>query len=433
MAKSERISMSSSDISSDEFLEESPIDPFFHNFRLTKKQKLQVAFMTVTIVPLRILLVLLTIFVSWLWALVITAGMSSSKPAGPWRRIFLNGWRRLLRTIFFFMGFHRIEVVGKRATAEEAPIMVAAPHSSMMDLFLFAVSAPIPSGLSAMKNQYVPILGSMSKVIQPLFISRHDKHSKAQINRDIQRRVNNPKQWPQTVIFPEGTCANRTALISFKSGAFVPGVPIQPAVIEYFNDYDSFSWTVHNIGTWTVMWLCLCQFSVRARLTYLPVYHPSDKERQDPKLFAENVRNVMAEAANLPVTEHAYEDCRLMWKAQALGLPLDSGRVEYAKLRHKYGVHYDLVQEKLIEFSKIADNKREGLLSTKNIAKNSMFTAEQKNWFCKHTVNGFISFRIYVIGLFLVQHEHELNNNKKISDVLEIHNETPNKEDIICL
>ena len=428
MAKSECIAMTKEN--TDENLEESPVNPFTHNFRLTKLQKLQVIFMTVTIVPLRIFLVLTTILVGWLWALVITAGMSNSEPAGPFRRVFLNGWRRILRAIFFFMGFHRIEVVGKRATSEEAPILVAGPHSSMMDLFLFAVSAPIPSGLSAMKNQSVPILGSMSKVIQPLFILRNNRDSKDHIAQEINRRVNEPNKWPQTVIFPEGTCANRTAFLSFKSGAFVPGVPIQPAIIEYFNDYDSFSWTVHHIGTWTVMWMCLCQFSVKAKLTYLPVYCPSEKEKEDPKLFAKNVRNVMAEAANLPCTEHAYEDCRLMWKAESLGLPLDSGRVEFAKLRQKFGLSYDSIRDILVEFSNIASHKKDGLLSLEVIKKLSHFSPELKNWYHQHSVNGFINFRNYLIGLTLMPRKHETKPTAKISDVLEIDNELHNKKSL---
>jgi len=29
--------------------------------------------------------------------------------------------------------------------------------------------------------------------------------------------------WPRLLVFPEGTCTNQKALISFKSGAFNPG------------------------------------------------------------------------------------------------------------------------------------------------------------------------------------------------------------------
>jgi 1-acyl-sn-glycerol-3-phosphate acyltransferase len=34
-------------------------------------------------------------------------------------------------------------------------------------------------------------------------------------------------------IFPEGTCTNRTSLINFKCGAFLPGLPVQPIALDY--------------------------------------------------------------------------------------------------------------------------------------------------------------------------------------------------------
>jgi lysophosphatidylcholine acyltransferase/lyso-PAF acetyltransferase len=52
---------------------------------------------------------------------------------------------------------------------------------------------------------------------------------------------------------------------------------------------------------------------------YLPVYYPSDEEKSDPKLFANNVRQVMARALGVPTTEHAYEDVMLQGEVRAVG------------------------------------------------------------------------------------------------------------------
>ena len=414
-----------------EDLKESPVDPFADNLHLTLKHKLRIVFMTVTIVPIRIFMVLLTIFIGWLWALVITIGMSTTEPAGPFRRKLFNGWRRILRAIYFFMGFHKIEVVGKRAKAEEAPILIIGPHSSMMDMFLFSLSGPIPSGVSAMKNKTVPFLGTMSKVVQPLFVIRQEAESKKKIAQEIQRRVSNPTEWPQTVIYPEGTTTNRKALITFKSGGFAPGVPVQPAIIEYLNDYDSFSWSVQHAGTWTIMWLSLCQFSIKAKITYLPVYHPSEDERNDSKLYANNVRKVMADFTNLPSTEHSFEDVRLMGRAENLGLPLNTGRIEYTKLAQRFGINYKNMREKLVEFSKLAN--KEGLLSLADIERNTKFNSYLQNWFLKNNCNGFINFRIYLIGLCLAQEKHDENANLKLTNLIVSHNEVPNKEKVSCI
>ena len=42
------------------------------------------------------------------------------------------------------------------------------------------------------------------------------------------------------------------------------------------------------------MWLSLCNFSNKLQVTFLPVYVPSEEEIEDPKLFARNVRAVIA-------------------------------------------------------------------------------------------------------------------------------------------
>jgi lysophosphatidylcholine acyltransferase/lyso-PAF acetyltransferase len=38
-------------------------------------------------------------------------------------------------------------------------------------------------------------------------------------------------------------------------------------------------------------------------IEYLPVYIPSQAERNDPLLYANNVRNVMARALNVPTVD----------------------------------------------------------------------------------------------------------------------------------
>lgn len=40
--------------------------------------------------------------------------------------------------------------------------------------------------------------------------------------------------------------------------------------------------------------LLLCQFVNYVEATWLPVYYPSQQEKDDPRLYAENVRRLMA-------------------------------------------------------------------------------------------------------------------------------------------
>jgi lysophosphatidylcholine acyltransferase / lyso-PAF acetyltransferase len=67
----------------------------------------------------------------------------------------------------------------------------------------------------------------------------------------------------------------------------------------------------------------------------LPVYVPNQEEKINPKLFAMNVRNQMAEYLNVLTTNHTYEDCRLMLKARELNLPFESGLIEFEKIKDK--------------------------------------------------------------------------------------------------
>ena len=62
---------------------------------------------------------------------------------------------------------------------------------------------------------FIPALTSFT---QPVFVSREDPNSRQNTIKEIQRRAHSGGKWPQIVIFPEGTCTNRTCLISFKPG-----------------------------------------------------------------------------------------------------------------------------------------------------------------------------------------------------------------------
>jgi len=74
-------------------------------------------------------------------------------------------------------------------------------------------------------------------------VKREDPTSRQTSVKEIIRRAQSNEDFPPVLIFPEGTCSNRTALIQFKAGAFVPGVPVQPVIIRYPNRLDAATWT----------------------------------------------------------------------------------------------------------------------------------------------------------------------------------------------
>ena len=384
------------------------VNPFVHELGFSFFQKVQIVVMSLTIAPLRLLAFIIMLTFTWLFSKIATYGMTveMKDPASSSRLKLFNIVRKMGRLCVFFLGFHHIEVKGKRALVREAPLVVIAPHSSLFDVFVLFVSDPLPSGVSRMENYLTPIIGNLSLAMQPVFVSRNDPDSRKKTIQEIVRRAQTGGKWPQITVFPEGTCTNRKALITFKAGAFIPGVAVQPAAVEYFNDLDTFTWTMKGPGTLSVLWLSLCQFSIKTRITYLPVYNPSKEEKDDPKLYANNVRTLMANALNLPCTDHTFEDCRLMRKAESLNLPMESGLVEFAKLSRKLGININSVQDKLEEFSSIACKDSDGLVSVDDFARflNVPISPALRDLFKLYDRNdsGFIDFREYVIGLSLV-------------------------------
>lgn len=78
---------------------------------------------------------------------------------------------------------------------------------------------------------------------QPIYVKRENHSSRTQTIQDILDRAKSTFDWPQIMIFPEGTCTNGQALIEFKPGAFYPGQSVQPVLIRYPNKIDTYTWT----------------------------------------------------------------------------------------------------------------------------------------------------------------------------------------------
>ena len=61
------------------------------------------------------------------------------------------------------------------------------------------------------------------------------------------------------------------------------------------------TWAWEGPGAALLLWMCLCKLWTTLEVEFLPVYTPSEEEKSDPYLYAENVRNLMAEALAVSV------------------------------------------------------------------------------------------------------------------------------------
>ncbi|XP_036296626.1 lysophosphatidylcholine acyltransferase 2 isoform X3 [Pipistrellus kuhlii] len=344
-------------------------NPFVHHPRMGTARRIQTFLLGIVLLPVRALLLGLVLLLAWPFAAISTM-CSPDKLTHP-----ITGWRRkatepvlrfLGRAMFFSMGFS-VTVKGKIASPVEAPIFVVAPHSTFFD-GIACIAAGLPSMVSRNENVQVPLIGRLLRALQPVLVSRVDPDSRKNTINEIIRRATSGGEWPQILVFPEGTCTNRSCLITFKPGAFIPGVPVQPILLRYPNKLDTVTWTWQGYTFFQLCVLTFCQPFTRVEVEFMPVQTPSDEEKRDPVLYASRVRNLMAEALGIPVTDHTYEDCRLMISAGQLTLPMEAGLVEFTKISRKLKLDWDGIRKHLDEYAAIASSSKGGRIGIEEFA-----------------------------------------------------------------
>ncbi|XP_013883872.1 lysophosphatidylcholine acyltransferase 1 [Austrofundulus limnaeus] len=276
--------------------------------------------MSVTVFPVRLLLVSFLMLLAWPFAFAASLGRSDFvvEPQSWWRRIIHLCIWAIMRAMWFCGGFHWIKVKGDRAPPSEVPILAAAPHSSYFDAI--PVTMMMCSIVGKHESRSVPVWGTLINYIRPVYVVRSDQDSRRKTVEEIKRRAKSDGEWPQIMIFPEGTCTNRSSLILFKAGAFIPGHPVQPMVLRYLNKLDTITWTWQGPGAYKILWLTLCQPHNSVEIEYLPVYHPSEEEKANPALFANNVRKLMAKALKVPLADVSFEDREIILSEGPLGI-----------------------------------------------------------------------------------------------------------------
>jgi hypothetical protein len=101
------------------------------------------------------------------------------------------------------------------------------------------------------------------------------------------------------------------------------------------------------------------------------VYHPSAEEQEDPQRYADNVRQMMAEALALPSSEHTFTDGTLAKLCRRAGLvPAKALPFEYELMHEATGVTVEFIQQMLGRFGKVAskDDNTIDVSSTYNTA-----------------------------------------------------------------
>uniref|UniRef100_A0A8C8U7S9 Lysophosphatidylcholine acyltransferase 2 n=1 Tax=Peromyscus maniculatus bairdii TaxID=230844 RepID=A0A8C8U7S9_PERMB len=339
-------------------------NPFVQQTRISAARRLQIILLGIILLPVRAVLVALILLLAWPFAAITTACCPEklTHPISGWRRKITHPALKFLgRAMFFSMGF-MVTVKGKMASPVEAPIFVVAPHSTFFD-GIACVVAGLPSLVSRNENAQTPLVGRLLRALQPVLVSRVDPDSRKNTINEIRRRATSGGEWPQ----------------------------------------DTVTWTWQGYTFLQLCVLTFCQLFTRVEVEFMPVQVPSDEEKNDPVLFASRVRNLMAEALAIPVTDHTYEDCRLMISAGQLTLPMEAGLVEFTKISRKLKLDWDGIRKHLDEYASIASSSKGGRIGIEEFAEYLKLPVSDvlRQLFALFDRNndGSIDFREYVIGL----------------------------------
>ncbi|CAO1416740.1 unnamed protein product [Diamesa hyperborea] len=336
-------------------LEPEPINNPFHSQKkqlITKIDKIKTAVFTVLLVPIRALGICFFLLLAWLLAYVSLYGYSRQdlkmKPFSGWRRTLRKMVGLTMRGMYWAGSVHYIRVKGKQATTKEAPILLGAPHTSFFDALGVIITGPA-SVVAKVESGSIPFYGKLIDCAQPIYVCREDKQSRATTIKDIIERANSVDEWPQILVFPEGTCTNRSSLIQFKLGAFHPGVPVQPICIRYPNRIDTVTWTWEGPDVFTLMLRTLAQLNTFIEVEFLPVYNPSEEEKKDAALYAKNVQEVMSKALGIPLSDYTFDDCKLMEYAKRCKMFFSTQIADVGKLRKRIGLAQSQIEEYIVK------------------------------------------------------------------------------------
>eukprot|EP00246_Nothoceros_aenigmaticus_P004252 TRINITY_DN15706_c0_g1_i1.p1 TRINITY_DN15706_c0_g1~~TRINITY_DN15706_c0_g1_i1.p1 ORF type:complete len:511 (-),score=73.70 TRINITY_DN15706_c0_g1_i1:249-1781(-) len=380
------------------------INPFTTSFNNGTLETIKTVLM-LPIFVLRVILLVLLMLIAYVSVKIALIGVIDPlyKPFPTWRRVLLVPIRLCARGCLFCFGFMWIKVKGKPATREQAPIIVS-NHISFIDpVFIFYRHLPVI--VSAKENLEIPIVGVYLQALQIIPVDRVSPTSRRDAAVQIKRRAID-NAWPHIMLFPEGTTTNGRAVVSFKTGAFAPGLPVQPMAISYPNQSVSTAWVDRN--PLYIVFRLMTQIINYMEVEYLAVVEPTLKELKDPHGYAERVREQVAKSLNVSCTDHTFSDVKLATAAAKLNVPVGRSMVEFGKMEKLFHLDLETAKQYLEKFSDM-DVTHSGLLTVEEFLEAldlplTPFTMRAFHLF-DTSEKGYINFREFVAGLaFISKH-----------------------------
>lgn len=305
---------------------------------LAAKEKLLLGFALVTLLPIRVILAVTVLVFYYFICRVCTLFSTPNREEEQEDYAHMGGWRRsvivwcgraLSRVMLFIFGFYWIPVIphplpspqDSTSTTQEnkpqpeetgRPGVIISNHVSYLDI-LYHMSSSFPSFVAKRSVAKLPFVGLISKCLGCVYVQRESKASDFKgVSAVVTERIREAHQYksaPLMMLFPEGTTTNGDYLLPFKTGGFLAKAPVLPVILKY--PYQRFSPAWDSISGVRHVIFLLCQFVNYIEVIRLPVYHPTQQEMDDPKLYASNVRRLMATEGNMILSDIGLAEKRI--------------------------------------------------------------------------------------------------------------------------
>ncbi|KAL2318683.1 hypothetical protein Fmac_032559 [Flemingia macrophylla] len=304
---------------------------------LPTREKVLLGVALVTVVPVRVVAVAAILLLYYLICRFCTMCSVPNREEGHqedyahivgWRRIVIvQCGRALSRLMLFVLGFYwithsyRIPLENSTTAQKEnnaqsedtgRPGVIISNHVSYLDI-LYHTSSAFPSFVAKRSVGKLPLVGLISKCLGCVLVQRESKPSDFKgVSAVVTERIREAHQnasAPIMMLFPEGTTTNGEFLLPFKTGGFLAKAPVLPVILSYH--YQRFSPAWESISGVRHVIFILCQFVNYMEVTELPTYYPSQQEQDDPKLYANNVRRLMASEGNLILSDLGLAEKRM--------------------------------------------------------------------------------------------------------------------------
>ncbi|XP_065186792.1 lysophosphatidylcholine acyltransferase 2-like [Sycon ciliatum] len=377
-------------------------NPFCFRLQWTPLRCLQVAFGALVILPIRLTLVLLLVLPVTILCKLVAVTMPTSaegiKYHLPWQRLLVKVALSNIcgRLMLWSFGFPWLRTIGKQASFDEAPIVVGSPHTSIFDAFVLGYHVA-GSYVSLESNRKYLLLGDLLTATETIWVN--EKNTEDSV-AEFRKRLKSDRQSSPIVFFPEGTVHGPGVLTEFKLGAFKYGLPVQPVFLHFDTEPGWIFWSYYrSIPAALLQTMSILYNPIT--LQFLPVYKPSEAEKQDPQLYARNFQRTIAEQMDHEVSLHSRQDMHLTGFAVDYGLPAWVGNVEYVLMRDTFRLNLNQLKILLKRFAAL-DSDKDGFITCEDFTADLKWPAREgvSEFFriCDTASRGKITFREYAIA-----------------------------------